>query len=413
MKKSTILLLVIFLIFLFFRFYDIEHRNQFGWDQVDNAWAAKDIIIDHKLPLVGMPAKGSSGFYIGPAYYYLIAVFYFFTQLDPIASGLFAGFTGIFTFWVLYYITKKIFSIPVSLFSVFIYTFCWPIIQADRVQWPVNFIAPISFIIFFALYKVILGKEKYLLLLAIALGFSIHVHFTSIFYFIITFLTLPFFPWKKSIWKYIFIAIPLFLIWIIPNAISEFTTKAASGKNLTNYLHNYYHGFHLRRLLQLLPDAFIKFESILTFRILKPLSYILLPIFSLSYYFEVRSSQRLKLCYLMGLWFLVPWVVFSTYSGEISDYYFYLTVPMIIVVLAYLTRQIFQITNAFPKVIIAIFWLYYASFTIQNFLLYQTSGLAQNRTNVTEAIKQGRVIEFVHGNGDSYLYYVYTRIKNK
>ncbi|QQG40349.1 MAG: hypothetical protein HYV37_02145 [Candidatus Levyibacteriota bacterium] len=406
-----IILFFIFLCFIFFRFYDIGRINQFGWDQVDNAWAAKNIIIDHKLPLVGMPVKGSSGFYIGPAYYYLISVFYFFTMLDPIASGLFVGFTSIFTFWIFYFVTKKIFSTVVAFLAVFIYTFSWPLIQADRIQWPVNFIAPISFIVFFALYKIITGKEKYLLLLATAFGFSLHIHFTSIFYFIIVLLALPFFPWKKTIWKYALIAIPLFLIWLIPNAIFEFNTKAASGKSLTTYISTYYHGFHARRFLQLLPDAFIKFESVLTFRMIKPLSYILLPIFYFLYYSEVRSNQRLKLCYLILLWFLVPWVIFSTYSGEISDYYFFLTMPIVIIVLSYITSRVFQINNMLPKIAIVIFWSYYALFSAQNFAQYPSAGLAKSRVNVTEAIKQGRVIEFVHGSADSYLYYIYTRNK--
>ena len=54
----------------------MDQKNPFGYDQVDNAWAAKNIIINHWYPLVGMVAKANSGIYIGPVYYYLIAVFY-------------------------------------------------------------------------------------------------------------------------------------------------------------------------------------------------------------------------------------------------------------------------------------------------------------------------------------------------
>lgn len=64
-NKKTLLFIGIFLLHLFFRFYNFEVRNIFRWDQVDNAWAAKNIIVDHKFPLLGMVARQNTGFYIG------------------------------------------------------------------------------------------------------------------------------------------------------------------------------------------------------------------------------------------------------------------------------------------------------------------------------------------------------------
>lgn len=41
----------------------MEVLNPFGWDQVDNAWAAQNMIVNHKFPLLGMVAKQNSGIY--------------------------------------------------------------------------------------------------------------------------------------------------------------------------------------------------------------------------------------------------------------------------------------------------------------------------------------------------------------
>src|SRR6266568_2669914 len=114
-NRKWIILFLIFGLELFLRFYQIEERNPFGSDQVDNAWAAKNLIVNHRVPLVGMVAKGNSGFYIGPVYYYLISIVYWLTNLDPIASGIFAGITGIFTFWVIFFVTRKLFSFSTAL----------------------------------------------------------------------------------------------------------------------------------------------------------------------------------------------------------------------------------------------------------------------------------------------------------
>ena len=153
-KFNWILLGLIFIIFLFVRFHQLEIRTVFGCDQANNAWVAKSIIVDHQFPLLGMVAKASTGFYIGPAYYYLISIFYWIFNLDPIASGVFAGATAIFTFFTIFYISKKIFSFQIALMTIFIYTFSNYLIRADRIQWPVNLIVPVSLIIFYALFKI-------------------------------------------------------------------------------------------------------------------------------------------------------------------------------------------------------------------------------------------------------------------
>src|SRR3989344_9364449 len=177
-NKSVIIVLVIFLFELFLRFYDINGKNPFGWDQVDNAWAAMNLVVNGKLPLVGFEAKGNTGIYIGPVYYYLISFFYWIFNLNPIASGVFAGLTSIFTFWVIFYVSKKLFFTEVALIAVFINTFLISSVNFDRVQWPVNFMPSISLLIFYLLYKITQGDVGKIIFLALLVGFSFSIHFT-------------------------------------------------------------------------------------------------------------------------------------------------------------------------------------------------------------------------------------------
>ena len=87
--KWRIVLILLFVVLLITRFYATEQYNPFGWDQVDNAWAAKHILIDHTLLLTGMVAKGSSGIFIGPFYYYFVAFFYFWFLMTDSFLGAF------------------------------------------------------------------------------------------------------------------------------------------------------------------------------------------------------------------------------------------------------------------------------------------------------------------------------------
>lgn len=409
-KKIFILFLLIFSLLLFLRFYELDTRNPFGWDQVDNAWAAKKIIVDHEFPLVGMVAKQNSGIFIGPFYYYLIAFSYWIFNLNPIASGVFAGAASIFTFLVLFYVTKKIFSVEVGLIAVFINTVAFSGIIFDRVQWPVNFIPAISLVIFYSLYKIIMGKPGYVILLAIALGFSFHIHFTSIYFPIMIFLSVIFFPKTKEMFKYFLIALPIFVVWLIPSIIALLQNQQ-HGSNILQYGNSYYHGFHLRRVLQLVNDAFIQFEHFLTFSILKPLKFILVPLFMFVYLFKSLSKEKVILCYLIGVWFIVPWFVLSTYSGEISDYYFSSNRFIVVIIIAYLLAKIFSLKSWIPKIILSCFLIYYAVFNINNFFSYREGGIYERSKKVIKAIKEGSEIGFHEGVSESYLYYYYMRKK--
>jgi len=367
-KKKWVILGLIFLGFIFLHVYQFEERMSFGWDQVDNAWAAQQILVAHDYPLLGMVAKGNSGFHIGPAYYYLISPIYFIFNMSPISSGVIALLSSILTFFVIFFVTRKLFSTNIALIAVFINTVSSFILRTDRTQWPVNFIIPISLLVFYTLYKVVAGNSRYLIPLALVLGVSLHIHFTSVFYFVAVLLALPFFPRKKGTIYHILISIPLFAVWLIPSIYTTFATTDSQGLNMAKYLQENYHGLHATRVFQMLHDAFIEFNLILKLPYADFFVFLLPPIFAIVYFAKKRTRNRLLFIYLMALWFLIPWISLSTFRGEITNYYFYMTRPMVLLVLAYLTHRVFMINNLFPKVAIVLFWTYFTATNIQDFL---------------------------------------------
>jgi 4-amino-4-deoxy-L-arabinose transferase-like glycosyltransferase len=411
LKKNNwlIILFILFIAHIFFRFYLLQERLNFNWDQVDNAWAAKRIIVDHKFPLLGMVAKANSGIYIGPLYYYLIAIIYWIFGLNPIASGVMAGLTSIFTFFVIFYIVKKLFSNKVALIAVGILTFSYFIIAGDRSQWPVNLIAPVSALVFYFLYKVLTGEVKYLLFLAGTIGFSLHVHFTSIFYPIIVLLSLPFLRWSKQTIKYILISIPVFLVFLIPNYIAGIGSEISQTDNLTFYLNVYYHGLHLTRVLQLTHDAFIEFQLIMR-GWFQDMNYLAVLAFYIVYFFTKPTRRKFIMSYLIGLWFIVPWLVFATYKGEITNYYFFTTRPLVLMILAYLTYWIFSIRNYLPKVAIVIFWLYFSYVNTVKFFAPDHGNFNESVKKTKVIIERGQKVDSYPYIPESYLYYYYTEV---
>ncbi len=407
-----LLMIVVMGIHIFLRFYELEERMQFTWDQVVNAWVMKDMLIDHKFPLLGMVAKLNSGIYIGPGYYYLLAPFYWIYRMDPIAAGVFAGIVSIITFFVLFYVAKHIFGIGVALIVVFIHAVSFWSITSDRIAWPVLFIPMVSALIFYFLYRVSSGKSYYLIPLTLALGFSFHIHFTAVLFMLIILLAIPTFKRGNKILKNLLISIPLFILWFIPQIISGILHPL--GFDSFGSLALYFHGFHIVRVIQLIPDAVLQIGKLMYFKEIGPVVPIfIIPLFCLIYFYKYKSVQSLKLCYLIFLWFLVPLLVFSLYSGEISDYYFILTRPIGLFMLAFLIHEVIQAKVIWSSLGVIVILIIYSLTNVNDFILKRYVDLARKRQNVQQAIHDGQVISFTEGNAESYLYYYYTEIKHK
>ena len=409
-NKFLVLVLAIFILEVFLRFYQIEERNPFGYDQVDNAWAAKNIIVNHEYPLVGMVAKGNSGIYIGPAYYYFVSFFYYITNLNPIASGIIAGVTSIFSLWILYFVSRKLFNKEVALIAIILNTFNFNVIfYFDRIQWPVNFIPGLSLLILYLLYKVITGDVKKLVYLALAIGIMFHIHFTAVLFPLMVLLSLPLFPRTLETLKYALISIPIFILCIAPQILYIISNKTFSSNS--SYLNTSYHGFHLRRALQIINDAFIQFNHFVIFEPLQKIKLLFPVLFSVVYLKRMKSSDNLRLLYLMGLWFVVPWIVFTTYRGEISDYYFAPSRFVALIMLSYLIYVVWSIKSNLIKAGVVIMLAFYVIYNLSLSTNYRDVGLAERRVDVLRAVEREARIEFTQGAPESYLYYYYMRRK--
>ncbi|MGH7245694.1 MAG: glycosyltransferase family 39 protein [Candidatus Levyibacteriota bacterium] len=409
-KKHSFLVTfaALFVIFLFLRFYLLLPRANFGWDQVDSAWAANDILVNKHFIINGPVAKGNSGIYMGPLYYFAVMPFYFFTHLNPIASPIFQSLLAIGNFFVLFFITKKIFGKSTALFASFIATFSVTIMNYDRVQSAYYLIVPVSYLIFYALYKVITGEPKYLMLLAIGVGLSFHVDFTSVLYPIFILLALPFFPRTKELVKYILFALPILLIFFLPTILVDIATKHSTSGNINSLLHVYYHGFHVRRFLQIAHDGFISFEQILQFPFLRFSVYLVLPVFMFIYYKINPTKKSWLLFYLMAIWVIVPWVVFSTYSGELTDYYFSFSRDIAIATIAYIAVFLLQ-QKILLKFIPVFFFLFYAITSMQQFFAMPAGNLLVTEANVRQIIREKGKIPFKDHDASSYMYYAFTK----
>jgi len=403
-KYIWIAFLLILALGLYLRFYHIQYIASFGWDQGRDAWVIRDIL-HGQFPLQG-PRTGVGHMHIGPAYYYLLAPFFYLFNLDPMASNYFNIICVIINLFLIFISTKTIYNNNAALFATFVYAVSHQMITINQVPWNVTLMPGIAALIFLSIFQVYKKKYKWIFLLWILNGFYWNLHFTALFLPVITILSLVFVKDKMKTLKYSLFSIPLYLMWFVPNILDMLHNN--SDANLLNDFFKYYYlGFHLQFLLHRLPDAFIQFSNIF-YGIPLPSPNLILPaLFTLVILFEKNKEKRLQ-GYLVLLWFIIPLLGFTLYGGPISDYYFIYTVPMVLYILIYLQQKLLRINMLPFLLLLTLFWGFYTYQNTRDLWIKPTSGgLVAKKENVKNLIHHKKKLQYEEGNIESYLYTIW------
>lgn len=196
-KYSTaIILTVLFLVGLSLRTYLINQNLFFGPEQGRDMLVIRDMVLNHKLVLIG-PTTAIQGVFHGPLYYYLATIPFFISKGNPLfISYFFIAFNTLAVF-LIYLLGKELFSKTVGIFASIIFTFSFGAIVMARWLSHPPLIIPFACLFFLFLTKFVKGKNLYLLPIAVAYGLVAQTEFSNfiIFAFIIFFSVVVF--WKR------------------------------------------------------------------------------------------------------------------------------------------------------------------------------------------------------------------------
>lgn len=395
---------IFLLVGLYLRFYHIENAISFGWDQSRDAWMIRDIL-HGKLTLIG-PRTGVGHMHLGPVYYYLLAPFFYFMNLDPMASNYFNIIANIINFVLIFVVTKKIFNNIAALFVIFVYTVSHYLIVVNQIPWNVTLMPGVAALIFFAIIKIYEEKYRWVFLLWALNGFFYNLHFTAVFLPVITVFSLLFVKDKKKTILYSLWSFPLYFVWFVPTIIDSWNGGGDTGV-FRDFIKYYYIGFHFRFLLHRLPDALIQFAAILYDPLLKYLTFLLPSLFVVLLVFEKNRKKRI-LGYLLSLWFVVPLIGFTLYGGPLSEYYFLYSAPMVLYIFVYLQEKLLQFKQIPIIIILILFWSYYTYQNTKDLWIKPNTGGLQKQKNVArQAALINKKIEFNKGDITSYLYAIW------
>jgi len=111
------------------------------------------------------------------------------------------------------------------------------------------------------------------------------------------------------------------------HSIDVIVTKNEQESQLFSYINVYYHGFHFRKMLQLAPDAFIEFSSLIHVNQLGFLRFVLPLLFSVVWWFKSGKTSRERNALLVLIIFLgvnmIDGEIIEFSDGSPYSYYYY------------------------------------------------------------------------------------------
>jgi hypothetical protein len=336
MKKSLIYLILIFIVFAFFRFYNLDKRIIFNWDQEQFSYQIKNIIQDKDFTLIGPRTTHDKGFFLGPYFTYLMIPFYLMTNLHPNALLIFVVFYNLLFFYISYFLLKKVFNRKVVLIFLFLWTINYQLIYFDTLPWwPILIPLGITLSIYYLheIYKNP-ATENYIFL-GLTLGIFSNMHFQ--FAFIILFSIFMLIQYQKKIYfslKKILAFSGSFLLVFTPLFIFDLRNNFINMKLFSNFFFLSDKG--LGRDINVWKIVFINvIQPIIFFKNELLMFFFIILIVILLIYLINKNKNFKKIFYksFLLLWIFTPFA-FMLYGKRPSEYYYVYLYPFLLIAIS-------------------------------------------------------------------------------
>lgn len=179
-RKEFLVICLILLLAGFFRFYQIDQYMTFLGDEGRDVLVIKRILVNFDLPFLG-PATSIGNIYLGPLYYYMMAVSMAFFWLNPVAAAVMDGVIGVLTVLLIYYLGKIWFGKLSGMVSAFLYAISPVTIYYSRSSWnpnPAPFFTLLSILGFYKAHKT--RNFKWLSLTGAGVAAAVQMHYLAL-----------------------------------------------------------------------------------------------------------------------------------------------------------------------------------------------------------------------------------------
>lgn len=384
---KIVLLAILLLVSVFFRFWQIRDYVVFLGDEGRDMIVMRNIFVGGDIPFLG-PSASVGGFYLGPIYYWMAAPFLWLSNYDPVGPAYFVAIVGVLTVLLLFKFLKDTVGIWPAFFASVLYATAPLIVRYSRSSWNPNVLPFFALLMIYFLYFGI-SKRKFLYFLfaGAAFGICIQLHYlAAILVLVAGLIIFSNISFKK--WLYVFllsligmlITFSPFFIFEIKNHFPNFQTIAefvGRGSNV---------GYESANLIFLISDIgniFLKEISRVMETFYTKIAFWILA--GGSIWVTIRNwkdHQKRLISTVAIIWFLGGLIGLRLYSGQIQNYYFGFMFPAPFLLGGVIFNQLWQ-KRLLKVVVFAAFGILFFVFLDKSFfrsppnkLIDQTSQIA-------------------------------------
>lgn len=386
---------ILFLISFFLRVYALDSNLFFGPEQGRDFLVIKEIVINHKLTLIGSKTD-ISGIFHGPIYYYISSIPFVLSRGNPIAVLIFYEILSSLTVFPIYILGTFFGNKRVGILSALIFTISFQSIVYAR--WLSNppLVIPLAVLYFVFLYRFIKGSKKDLLFASIALGLLNQSEFLNIVFFsVITALIIIIYFHKFSNQNKLY----LFLCSVLAILVSVGTYIIFDLRH--NYLitRNIFllvrggTGYHLGSLqtisqtMKVLMDTFTSTVS--------PFAFPLAVVFMIMgvYLFFKKITEGKKEFFMIPIWLLTPVFMLIILRHSVLDHFFVSLLPLFVILVALVIDSIWKKTPILGRIILAVVIMvnltaWYINIPQNKNIFFQAAQLELKYSDQKEVIKE-------------------------
>lgn len=381
-KFVIIILLIILIIALFPRCIELLNKNYiFGFDQGRDYLAIKNIVVNHKLTLIGSEvgagAAGLSGIFQGPFHYYFLSIPFFVMRGDPysgiVLMFLFSFLSVIFS----YFLGKKIFGQIGGLTTALLFAISPMFVAQARFTWNSNPSTIFILLAFYFIFSSLKKKNRDIFLSSFFSAFIYNFQFAISIPLSLSLIIFNIFINKlRSFRGYLFLFFG-FVLGYLPMLLFEIRHGFMGIGGFVKYLFgskNPGESFlpSQKLIVEHLSSFFNAFIDVFPKNIISPLILLLIVIVPAIYFFvkEKNTFIKKKLSFLFLL-FSVYFFVFLFFRNAIWVYY------LIALNVAYILLFAYSLSVVFAKkgLILKLFYLI--------FIIFVLFGYAPNLINVS------------------------------
>lgn len=411
-KVEFIILLAILLIGVFMRLYKISGYMTFLGDEGRDVIIVRRLLIEHHPPLIG-PGTSIGNMYLGPAYYYMMAIPLMVANFSPVGPAVFIAILGIVTIFFVWWVVREWFPAYDeqtqwgALLAALLYAISPVIIIYSRSSWNPNIMPFFSLATVYFMWRVWQKNEiKSLVVVGASFAFVLQSHYLGLLLgpvlgilWVLSYLRVES---KKKFIVYSIISSILFLALMSPLAIFDFRHNFINSKAIIAFFSD------RQSTVSIVPwKAIPGIWPILTnitidlvgAKEMLPGMVIALIVglyFIYEYFFKKvqYDSKKVSIILVITLWLGFGLLGMALYKQHIYDHYFgfVFTVPFII--LGELAQMVFTNKKFFLLKI-----LFVIGFVIMVFVDFQNSPLLSvpNMQLQRAQFVAGKVIEFSNG----------------